>query len=269
MPRQRKPRKGKRQAAAGQVPRNMSRTLQDFVTRVPFRNIPFYIEQASSGTGVLTSANSLGSFTASNTAPINPFNLGARVATLAADFVMYRFESIRIKYVPFVTESGVVSTPAPATTNPSYAERAFAMGVVQDTPFVSLSFQSLVEFGADVFTTCRPATVCSLTAGPLTRWMFTSATASSPSNVDLRWTAPLRLLGYFADTSTTSAARYGCLIVEGILQFRGPVNNVAPVGLSTDEEKMTSVSVGPLTQTKTIPPATANSSPASGWFGSR
>lgn len=203
--------------------------------RVPLRGIPFVVNSGTSGTGGLVSANSGASLTNANSVPIDPFTLGGRCSALAADFLMYRIKWIRFVYNPYGSASGVAVTPAGLTTTPSYAERAFAWGCVDDSGISgSLSYQLLVEYGARV---CRTSQLQSFTlrGGTLSQWRYTSTTSASPTAIDLRMIAPVKLWFYFADTSTTLSTSYGAITYDAVFEFRGAADNLQPIGL--DEVK--------------------------------
>jgi len=204
--------------------------LLSSVCTIRCRGVPFTLVQASSGNGGISTASSGASLTAANSVPLDPFTLGGRAATLSADFMQYRILELKLSYQPYVSYSGMISTTIGATTTPSSAERGFAWGVLDD-PGISgtLGFNSLIEYGAQVNRTCQRATI-SLRGGTLSDWRFISTTTSSPTAIDLRMVAPVKLWMAFVDTSSTSTSTYGAIIYDAIFQFRGPAQNLLPIG---------------------------------------
>jgi len=164
--------------------------------------------------------------------------MGARFYTVAAQFQEYLIESIRFKYCPANSSSGADETVAGATTTPGYSLRTFAWGVITD-PAVTSSFLNGVEAGLKIARTTSPSTLY-VNTPHLHKWRFTSTTttgASPPSSIDYRMIAPLKLLFYFSDTSTTTTARYGFIQYDAVVAFRGPLNNVVPIGLTISKEE--------------------------------
>jgi len=228
--RQFKRKTGKRRGFSGSLSDN---SLDKFVTTMRFRGIPFYVDQASSGTGGFTSANSGLTLTASNTVNIDPFNLGARISNVAADFQEYMIQKIRFKFCPANASSGADETVAGATTTPGYSMRTFAWGVLTD-PGLGTSFLNGVEAGFKIGRTTSPSTIM-VNTPHLHQWRFIStvaAGAAPPTTIDYRMVAPVKLGFYFSDTSTTTTARYGFIQYDAIVKFRAPANNAVPIGSS-------------------------------------
>lgn len=219
-------RKSKR--SNGRVGANSS--LQSLTSTFPFREVPFRITQASSGTGGLTSVTSGGSSSAANSVPIDPYQVGGRMGAVAQLYTLYRVRYLRITYVPDATASGVTESVSGATTTPSYVSRAFAWGINRDPALSTLSYSQLIQMGGSFGNTTRLQTLTFVNRAP--QWYFTSTTASSPSTIDLRMTAPLQLRFAYFNTSTTAAASYGHLIFNIICQFKGILPESAALGLS-------------------------------------
>jgi hypothetical protein len=181
----------------------------------------------------LNSGSSLSSAVLAN---IDPFNFGGRMSQIADNFLEYRFKYLRFKYVPRYTQSGVAPTPGGATASPSYANRSFVWGVVDDPALLgSLSYTTFIEYGGIACNTTRGSTL-SIRGGNLSRWRFTSTTTSSPTAIDLRMVAPCQLRLYFDDTSTTASAIYGTIQYDAVVEFRGAANNAAVIGLAEDSQ---------------------------------
>ncbi len=230
-----------------------SALLSSHTTIVPFRGAPFEVTQATSGTGGFTSLNSNGSYTAVNSINIDPFNLGARLAMVADNFLEYRFKWIRFKYMPWGSASGVQSTQTGSTASPTYATRPFCWGVIDDVAIGTLSYGGLIEYGGVVGTTTRPCSLF-LRGGSLNRWRFTSTTSASPTNIDLRMVAPFQLRWYFGDGSSTAVSTYGTIMYECVIQFRGAANNAAVIGLSQQ-------GAVPVTTSSSLPTSTFHMQP--------
>jgi hypothetical protein len=208
------------------------KSLVNHVSVVRIRSIPFYVEQAASGTGGITTANSQVSLAGNTTVPLDPFAFGGRFYLMASDFQQYMITKIRFRYQPMVSGSGVVATVAGATTTPSYAERGFAWGCLMDPAIGSLNFLTGIEAGLKVARTSAPSTLV-YSGGTLRQWRYCSSTITLPSTtpIDLRLVSPLTLRLYFADTSTTAIQRYGFIMCDMVVAFRGCVANVVPIGI--------------------------------------
>jgi len=205
---------------------------------MPFRGIPFVITQSTSGNGGISTENSGSSLSSANLVNIDPFNFGARLSLIADQFLEYRFQRIRFTFVPRYTASGVAPTPAGATSTPSYANRNFVWGFVDDPALLgSLSYQVFMEYGGTPANTTKRSSI-SLRGGTLSKWRFTSTTTASPTAIDLRMVAPAQMRFYFDDTSTTAAATYGYIIYDADVEFRGAANNATIIGVSTPQRKI-------------------------------
>jgi len=238
--------RGSKRGKGGKGGGNVSNRLfsQSTVT-VPFRGIPFVITQTTSGTGGISTENSGSSLSSTSLVNIDPFNFGARCSLIADQFLEYRFKSVTFKYIPRYTASGVAPTPGGATSTPSYANRNFVWGFVEDPALAgALSYQIFMEYGGTPGNTTKKSSI-RLRGGTLSKWRFTSTTASSPTAIDLRMVAPAQMRFYFDDTSTTAAATYGYIVYDAVIEFRGAANNAAIIGvtetptrkISTDEDK--------------------------------
>jgi len=235
-PKRSKRRGGKRGRGRGNM---TNRLLSAAISTIPFRGIPFVITQGTTGNGGITNENSGSSLTNANIVNIDPFNFGSRMSLVADQFLQYRFKSIKFTYNPRYSSSGVAPNPAGATTTPSYGERSFVWGVVDDPALLgSLSFQVFLEYGGQLATTTRKNSM-TIRGGTLKQWRYTSTTTSSPTAIDLRMVAPMQLRFYFDDTSSTAAATYGYITYEAVVQFRGAANNASIIGVSSPAENST------------------------------
>lgn len=223
----------RRRAAPKRVPifrrkrRNGNKNPQSTL-RVATRSIPFRITQTTSGTGAITSVESGLSLTASNSAAIDPYSIGGRANHFASQFLRYRIERIMIQFVSDETSSGVVESVSGATTTPSYASRVFAMGLFRDPALSTITYENLVAMGGFIGNTSRNMKA-RFRGSP---WLFTSTTAGSPTNIDLRMTAPYKLYFEFQNNSTTAAASYGHLVFNITWLFQGAIDNAVPLGRS-------------------------------------
>jgi len=217
-----------------------------FVTRIRVRNVPFAIEQASSGNGGLTTMDSQVSLTANNRVPIDPFTIGGRAFLTASDFQMYKFEHLRFTYVPMVSRSGVTSNVAGpiAGSTATVAERLFSWGCGIDPAQTINSFLLMVSNGSKIVRTCDRA-VLDFRGGDLNQWRWNSGTITSASTtpIDQRMVAPLIMSVFFPDTSTTATQRYGLILCDAIIAFKGCAANVTPISLEnpvTEEKSLSS-----------------------------
>jgi hypothetical protein len=207
-------------------------SINTHVSTLRFRSIPFYVDQASSGTGGLTTANSQASVTASNSVNLDPFTIGGRFYLTASDFLEYRIMKLRARYFPSVSDSGVVSDPDGPETTETYAQRSFCWGIVEDPNATGLAFLTGVEAGLKLGRTNKPSTI-TMADRQLRTWRYNSTVstyASPPSGIDFRLVSPGCLKFFFSSTSTTAAQRYGFIILDTVVQFRSPVANLVPVG---------------------------------------
>lgn len=211
---------------------NLSSSVNAIVS-VPILDQPFTITSATSGTGGFTTLQGPGAVTATNSVNLDPFNLGARIFAIAGEFLMYRCKRLRIKFIPWTSSSGVVSTPAGATSTPSYLSRPFVWGFVQDPAISTLTYATLRSFGGVFGQSDRPSTLL-LKGAALNRWLYVSTTVSSaspPSAIDLRMVDLGQLRWYFGDSSSTNTATHGVIEIDGLFEFRYPANNSSPIGV--------------------------------------
>jgi hypothetical protein len=285
----RRKKNGRGGKGAGRTGNLSDDSLLSYVTRIRVRGIPFYVDQATSGNGGITSAGSAASLTAATTAIIDPFMLGSRLYTLAADFQEYKIEEIRFRYIPFVSQSGVTNNPAGpvAGGTATVAERVFAWGFHTDPAITASSFLLAVEAGYKIIRTCQPASLF-ISNQHLKQWRFVSTTttaASPPSSIDERMVAPLQMSILWSDTSTTATQRYGCIMYDAVVAFRTPIANAVPIGVPRpirfgldEEKKVSSAATDPLTRAEPsdariksqVPGKTAScvaeTAAARGWF---
>jgi hypothetical protein len=226
------PRRSKRRVKRQSRPGNGGGTgLQSRVINFSSRELPFRITQATTGTGGLTSVSSQTSSTAATSVFLDPYSIGGRLFTAAGLYSKYRFRRVVIRYVPDTTFSGVQESVAGATTTPSYGDRVFAWGFNRDPAYSTLSYSQLVQMGGRIGNTSRSSTLSFVNKDP--QWYFTSATAGSPSTIDLRLTAPLQLRFAYFNTSTTAAASYGHLVFDIDVQFMGDGPIAVPLSLGS------------------------------------
>jgi hypothetical protein len=207
-------------------------SINNQVSTLRFRSIPFYVDQASSGTGGLTTANSQASVTATNSVNLDPFTIGGRFYLTASDFLEYRILKMRIRYCPSTSSSGVVSDPDGPETTETYAVRSFCWGIVEDPNATGLAFLTGVEAGLKLGRTSSPSSI-TMSDRQLRMWRYNSTVstyASPPSGIDFRLVSPGCLKFFFSSTSTTASQRYGFILIDTVVQFRSPVANLVPVG---------------------------------------
>lgn len=206
------------------------------ILSVPFSVPSFYLDQASSGNGGFSTAGSAASITAQNGFPVDPFNLGGIVYQMAALYSRYRLKNCRITYIPFTTQSGVISNVSGATASPNYGDRAFAVHYTEDPAFLSSNFISMIAAGGKVGNTSRRLTM-GMSGNLASSWKYSSTTSASPTAIDLRDAATGRVEIAFSDTSTTATARYGIFVLSGVAEFEGLIDRAVTIGLSVDENK--------------------------------
>jgi hypothetical protein len=213
------------------------------VVTVPILDQPWTVTSGTSGTGGFTTLQGPGSLTSANTAEMNPFSLGARLYNLSGLFLEYKCTRMKLKYIPWTSSSGVVSTPTGATATPSYLSRPFVWGFVQDPAISTLTYATLRSFGGVFGQTDRPSTLV-LKGSALNRWLYVSTTAtnaSPPSAIDYRMSVLGQLRWYFGDSSSVSGATHGVIEIDATYQFRYPaalslaIGASLPPTLSTDK----------------------------------
>lgn len=209
----------------------ISQTRGSRVTTTLFQTPSFLVEQAASGNGGFTSSASAASITAANGFPLDPFNVGGHLYHMASLFSEWRLRWVRIDYIPYSTPSGVMSTVSGTTSSPSYGSRNFAMGIMDDPDFTPVTYNGIVISGKSVESNTAQRVSLSHSSGALRTWRFTSTTGSSPTTIDLRMTAPADVRFAYQQTSTTNVVTYGNIIVTGLVDFRGVIDNFAPVGI--------------------------------------
>jgi hypothetical protein len=195
-----------------------------------FKEYALRVTQGTSGLGGLTSVGSNTSLSNGSLCQVNPYNMGGRFNNMAEMFLKWRILKITVDYLPtLTTSSGVVEVVTGSTTTPAYADRGFAMGLYED-PAVSAAtyYQIIVEGGVACNTSKRARLTYSNPKNA--PWLYTSTTSASPSNIDLRTSAPLEFRFNYYQASTTAAQSYGDLVFNITAQFRGPVNPAASVG---------------------------------------
>ncbi len=205
------------------------------IRSVPFSVPSFYLEQASTGNGGFSTAGSAASITAQNGFAVDPFNLGGIVYQMAALYSRYRLKNCRITYIPFTTQSGVVSNVSGATASPNYGDRAFAVHYTEDPAFSSSNFISMLAAGGKVCNTSRRFTL-GMSGNLASSWKYSSTTSASPTTIDLRDSSTGRVEIAFSDTSTTATARYGIFILSGVAEFEGLIDRAVVIGNSEEKE---------------------------------
>lgn len=232
------------------------------VTTVPFAVDSFTLDQASSGNGGFTSQASAASLTAANGFNLDPYNLGGLPYRMGTNFIQYRLKWVKIGYKPYMSASGVVNTVSGATSTPSYGVRNFALGFSADPFIVLASYGSIIIGGGIEGNTSRPCQI-SMRGGTLNTWRYTSTTTASPSNIDLRMVAPVRVNVAFSNTSTTATLTYGGFLITGVMELRYPLDNAVPVGLSASIENTPLLSVEEQKSNKNTENASKD---VKGWF---
>lgn len=189
----------------------------------------FFVGQASSGTGGITTDDSLVSMTGANVTDLTPFVIGGRVDGIAAYFQQYRVRRGAIRFHPWSTISGLTTTVTGSTTTPSFSLRDFAVMVFKDplTRSTNYTYQSLLDSGGLAARTSQPFTL----KLPKSDWLWTTLQNASPNIIDLRLVAFGCLQVAFRDTSTTASANYGNLTVDLDLDYRFPIKSTPPIGM--------------------------------------
>jgi hypothetical protein len=192
-----------------------------------FRQVAFNVTQATSGVGLLTGHVWQSGLTAATNVIFDPFEASGRFYIMGSNWSQWRLKRASARYVPIVSGSGVVGTPAGGTTTPTYAVREFAFGFTGDPGYGPNNYDSILSIGGRTCSTSRGFTYNLSQASR--KWLYTTAVAS-PDADELRITACGQFCASFFDTSTTAAATYGVIILDYTVQFRNPVNNSVPVG---------------------------------------
>jgi len=186
------------------------------------RGTPFSISQTSSGNGALGSNGAETNISATGTQAyyLDPYSFGGRFYQLASGWDEYKIHWISFRYAPYDSGSGVVSIPAgSATTSPGYANRPFAIAYNPDPAYVLGNYAAFLSAGGWAANTSRGFSL-RIKPQPISPWLMTTTTVSSPSVIDLRMSAFGNLNARFADTSSTNGFTYGILVSTLKVSFR-------------------------------------------------
>jgi len=187
------------------------------------------VGQATSGTGCLYNSDSKSSLTAAGRVVLDPWSLGGRFFYCSSLFTQYKVNRCKFTYVPYSGQNGLLNTPTGSGS--TSAVRTFALGAYPDPAAAFSTFNDDVADGAVVMNTTRRG-VLDVGARSITRWLFTSASAASPSGIDERLCSFATLSAHFPDTSTTAAVQYGVILLDIDVSFRGMIASDPPIGLS-------------------------------------
>lgn len=203
-----------------------NRAMQQQTTRFYTVTVPFRCTQTSSGTGGITTVESSSSLTAANSTSLDPYTIGGRVLQFTNQFLQYRVVGGSLTYVPDVGAMGISDVVTGGTTTPTYTHRSFAMAIFKDPALSTISYENLLAAGGSYGATERSHS-CRL---PVSPWLWTSTTASSPTTIDLRMTAFGKFYFSFFNTSTTATASYGHFVLRMHFICRGAVDNAGALG---------------------------------------
>jgi len=138
-----------------------------------------------------------------------------------------------IRYVPsFTTSSGLEEVVSGSTTAPTYGARAFCWAIACDPNITLPTTGAMLEYGGRAGNTSRSSSLRVVVRDP--RWMYTSTTTASPTNIDMRFAAPLELFFRWVSTSTTNTQNYGHLILNFTAEFMGPIATQTTIGVAGD-----------------------------------
>lgn len=225
------------------------RKFSEQVVTQKFIEQPFSVEQASSGTGGISSSggSSGTSLTAVSSVKIDPFSIGGRLAYTAGMWLQYKLNYLELEFLPDASCTGYLENIAGGTTTPVMINRDFAWALLRDPAAVNAySYTDLLVSGGDYGTTTRKHKL-RIGSSP---WLFTSTTSSYSiaTTIDFRQAAPAILRFAFRQASTTGTQRYGLIICRASVSFRGPLVNTTVIGLSAPSDVTLLSQSNPLSQ---------------------
>jgi hypothetical protein len=207
-------------------------------TIIPIKTSPFYVSQASSGTVCLSTNLSNLSLGTVGSTYLDPFSIGGRFFNFAAYFLQYRVrKGAYFQYSPYNSVTGQQEIVSGPTATPSLALRDVAWFVSGDPILALSSWAQIVDSGGVEFLTSQRRRIRIPSSG----WKWCTATAATPTNIDVRTTSFGCLQMRFRQNSSTTTSTYGQIEFVGNVEFRYPITPVAIIGSerrdSEDDEK--------------------------------
>lgn len=207
--------------------------VDDTIVVVPSRGYFCDIQQLSSGTGAISTTFLSGS----NYVRISPYTFQGRPASIGTNFLKWRLRFLRLIFNPRFGVGGIFPTVnGTPTTTPTYASRAFAWAIVNDSSVSSSSFAVIENSGGSVSSTDRKSSILYDFSKRDKTWYYTSTTSSYPgaSLQDERQVQCGTVMFAFSDTSTTTSLTYGYVTYEAVFEFLGAAPNLSILGASGD-----------------------------------
>jgi hypothetical protein len=177
---------------------------------------PFFVAQGTSGTGCLTTDLSGVSMTTGITIYCDPKSMGGRFSNIAAYFQQYRVVNAQFQFLPFNSITGQQEIVSGPTSTPSYAMRDVAWWFSKDPGLQMTSYAQIMDSGGKYFKT-NGSSVLRI---PNSRWLYTGASAASPTIIDQRDSSFGILNAAFRSASTSATSTYGEIRFSGTILFR-------------------------------------------------